>query len=359
MNTPLTWPDVLELLSQRAQGVDITGQWPRENIDDLSRCGALRWSVPKQYGGTGMPPVQLHRRYERLASACLSTALILTQRDAALEFLICAANNPTCDQHCRKLLAQLAANQIFASIGIAQLTTSGQHQNGGVMAVPHADGWRISGIIPWSTGANHSHFLIAGAKTQSGNQLLFILNMNQPGVQVLAAANMAVLNSSNTAAVKLDGVVIRPEDILSGPCPNALAVRNEYRRFTLNTCVLPLGVAAGALRDARELVTTRSARCKAVIKELRRQHAELSRQVYTQGADKVEADSATEPAVLRAQCNNLCYRCTAASLELAKGRGLMMGHPAQRRMREAMFFFVWSSGASVIEETLTCLAGSY
>jgi alkylation response protein AidB-like acyl-CoA dehydrogenase len=183
--------------------------------------------------------------------------------------------------------------------------------------------------------------------------------MNQPGVQVLAAANMAVLNSSNTAAVKLDGVVIRPEDILSGPCPNALAVRNEYRRFTLNTCVLPLGVAAGALRDARELVTTRSARCKAVIKELRRQHAELSRQVYTQGADKVEADSATEPAVLRAQCNNLCYRCTAASLELAKGRGLMMGHPAQRRMREAMFFFVWSSGASVIEETLTCLAGSY
>jgi len=357
MNTILTWPAVLEKISQRAQSVDISGQWPRDNIADLSRCGVLKWSVPKKYGGTGMAPVQLHRRYEQLASVCLNTALILTQRDAALEFLICAADNPVCGQRCRNLLAQLAENKRFASIGIAQLTTSGQHQNGGVAAICRAGGWRISGTIPWSTGANYSDYLIAGAKTESGDQLLFILNMKQPGVRVLNPADMAVLNASNTAAVKLKNVKIQAEDILSGPCPNALAVRNEYRRFSLNTCILPLGVAAGALRAARELASARSPRCRAFIRELRRQHAALSRQVYSQGADKVEADSRSAPAILRGRCNDLCWRCTAASLELAKGRGLLREHSAQRRMREAMFFFVWSSGASVIEETLACLAG--
>ena len=355
MDTTATWSAVLKRLSQRAEDVDIAGRWPRKNIEDLAHCGALKWSVPKQYGGTGLSQIQLHRRYEQLASVCLTTALILTQRDAALEFLICAATSPISGPECRKLLSRLAGNQIFASIGIAQLTTSGQHQNGGVTAVEHGAAWRISGIIPWSTGAGNCEYIIAGARTETGDQLLFILPMKQPAVRIIPPAPMAVLNASNTVAVKLKDVLIKPDDILAGPSSNALAVRNKYRRFSLNTCILPLGVAAGALRDARDLVSTRSARCKAAVAALRREHTALSREVYRQGADKVEADSAPKPAILRAQCNDLCWRCAAATLELAKGRGLMMSHPAQRRMREGMFFFVWSSGASVIEETLTCL----
>lgn len=352
----LTWPDALDNIAHRAQSVDIAGRWPGKNLADLQRCGALMWSIPRQYGGAGMAAVRLHQRYGQLAAACLTTALILTQRDAALEFLICAANSAVCGQQCRKLLAALAENKIFASIGIAQLTTSGQHHTAGVVAAPHDRGWIVSGIIPWSTGAAHSSFLIAGARTTSGDQLLFILKMKQPGVRVVPPAAMAVLNASNTAAVELRNVLISPADILAGPCANALAMRNKYRRFTLNTCVLPLGVAAGALAAAREAAATRSARCRAMITELRQRHRELSRQVYARGADKVEADSAAKPAILRAQCNDLCYRCAAAALELAKGRGLMCDHPAQRRLREAMFFFVWSSGAGVIEETLARLA---
>ena len=355
MDTPVTWSGVLESLAQRAQEVDIAGRWPRQNIEDLARCGALKWSVPKPYGGIGLPQIQLHRRYGQLASACLTTALILTQRDAALEFLICAADNPICGSQCGKLLSQLAENQIFASIGIAQLTTSGRHQNGGVTAVKQGGAWRVSGIIPWSTGAGNCNCIIAGARTETSDQLLFILRLKQRNVQIISPAPMAVLNASNTASVKLQNVLIRPEDVLGGPCPNALAVRNKYRRFSWNTCVLPLGVAAGALNEAQELVATRSARCKAAVAALRRQHRALSRVIYRQGADKVEADSAAKPAILRAQCNDLCWRCAAATLELAKGRGLMIAHSAQRRLRESMFFFVWSSGAGVIEETLTCL----
>jgi alkylation response protein AidB-like acyl-CoA dehydrogenase len=357
MKTLTTWAAALKTISDRAQQVDIAGLWPRENIRDLHRCGALRWPVPVKYGGTGLAQIQLHRRYEQLASACLTTALILTQRDAALEFLICAVKSTPHAQRPRRLLSDLADHHLFASIGIAQLTTSGQHVNGGVRAVPEGRNWRITGVIPWSTGARHCDDLIAGARTQSGDQLLFILNMRKRGVQVLDAPMMAVLNASHTAAVKLNNVLISSEDILSGPCANALAVRNQYRRFSLNTCILPLGVAAGALSAARELAATRTRRCKTAIAALEKRHQQLSRRVYAQGADKVEADSATKPAIMRAQCNDHCFRSAAACLELAKGRGLLVEHPAQRRLREAMFFFVWSSGAGVIEETLACLAG--
>ena len=355
MKVSLSWAAVLQKISDRAQNIDVAGVWPQKNIHDLAQCGALRWSISKKFGGVGLPPIQLHRRYEQLASACLSTALILTQRDAALEFLICAPAGPA-RKNADALLSKLAFNRIFASIGIAQLTTSGQHQNHGVTAVPDSRGWRISGLIPWATGANHCHYLVAGAKTPQGDQLLFALKMRQSGVKILPAPPMAVLNSSHTSPVQLNGVLIKADDVLSGPCPDALAVRNTYRRFSLNTCVLPLGVAAGAIELAMTLGKSRSIGCTRAIKELSDQRHDLAQKVYTMGGDKVEADSIARPAMLRAQCNDICFRCAAACLELAKGRGLMLEHPAQRRLREAMFFFVWSSGPAVIEETLHRLA---
>ncbi len=355
MKPPLVWAAALQKISDRAQAVDIAGVWPRDNLCDLARCGAMRWSLPKIYGGQGLAPIQLHHRYAQLASACLSTALILTQRDAALEFLICTPAGPS-KRNAEKLLLKLASNRIFASIGIAQLTTSGQHQQGGVTAIKDGQNWRVSGVIPWSTGADYSDFLIAGACAEQKDQLLFILDMKKPGVRVCPAPCMAVLNATNTSAIELRNVLITARDVLSGPCPNALAIRNAYRRFSLNTCILPLGVAAGALQLAQELVKPRTPRCRAAISELCRRQRDLACQVYTLGADKVEANSASRSANMRAQCNDLCFRCAASCLELAKGRGLMMEHPAQRRLREAMFFFVWSSGSSVTEETLASLS---
>ena len=62
MDTLATWSAVLERLSQRAQDIDIAGRWPRKNIDDLAHCGALKWSVPIQYGGTGLSQIQLHMK---------------------------------------------------------------------------------------------------------------------------------------------------------------------------------------------------------------------------------------------------------------------------------------------------------
>ena len=50
-------------------------------------------------------------------------------------------------------------------------------------------------------------------------------------------------------------------------------------------------------------------------------------------------------------------RATQAALGAAKGTGYVVGHPAGRWCREALFFLVWSCPAGVLSANLCELAG--
>ena len=352
MSSSITFESALQIMIAQAASVDQRGRWPTENLRALRQCGAMAWSVPTDFGGDNLSPRHLQRRYQLIASACLTTALILTQRDAAVEFLAAAAaENP----FARRLLHQAAEGRRWSSIGISQVTTSNRHGPSPLIARPTADGYRLDGIIPWATAAHHAAYLIAAAYVPSGDKLLFILPMDSGGVSAEPCRPMAVLNGSDTAPIKLSGVHISRDQVLAGPSAEALRIRARRRRFTLTTCVLPLGVAQGALAMAQEMLTGRSRSCRLEMAGLRKQWQQLTRSVYRLGMENPPASGATA-ALLRAKCNHMAMRAALAALELAKGSGLHADHAAQRRVREAMFFFVWSSPAAVIEKTLAGLA---
>ena len=58
---------------------------------------------------------------------------------------------------------------------------------------------------------------------------------------------------------------------------------------------------------------------------------------------------------IRQRANSLVIRAAQASLGAAKGAGFVHGHPAERAVREAMFFLVWSCPQPVVESTLKAL----
>ena len=60
---------------------------------------------------------------------------------------------------------------------------------------------------------------------------------------------------------------------------------------------------------------------------------------------------------LRQRANSLVLRATQAALAAAKGTGYVVGHPAGRWCREALFFLVWSCPQPVLHANLCELAG--
>src|SRR4051812_47597765 len=171
--------DLLEGLMTRADAADRQPDWPAESWQALGQAGVLEWSVPTEYGGQALDCVRALHGYERLAGDCLTTAFILSQREAAVRRIRDSGR----DDLCRELLRPLACGGRFATVGLSQLTTSGQHRAPMMQARETGTGYELNGSMPWVTGADQAHQLITGAVLEDGRQVLLVLPADTPGVR--------------------------------------------------------------------------------------------------------------------------------------------------------------------------------
>ena len=353
---------VLEVVRQRAGDVDRTGHWPGTDLDALAAAGASNWAIPRDLGGEALSPLDLYLRYEQIATASLTVALVLSQRDSALSLI-----NSSGEFALRSaLLSALRDNSVFTTVGIAQLTTSRQGGRPALLATTVGGGWRIDGLIPWATGAAHCEFIVAGATLDDGNQLLFVLPMGKKAADpVLAAAlgdaqgvtagpplPLVALRASWTGQVRCDAVFIPETLVLRGPEPRVLG--NRQHSLPLGQAFLAMGLCRGGLdliAGHKSSAAARSfERFDVQLKQLRQQILNLS-------APGSEPEASAAAPRLRGECNDLAIRITHAAVALYKGTALLDTHPAQRLAREAMFLLVWSCPDPVIDCTVDVLSG--
>src|SRR3954454_9375056 len=140
---------VLDALAANADAADSQRCWPEASWHHLATAGATRWCILRRFGGLEWEGPILLEGYAQLASACLTTCFLLSQRDAACRRLRDVNNEELRDE----LPPALARGQRFATVGLAQLTTSRQHTRPALTARPHREGFLLDGVMPWVTGA--------------------------------------------------------------------------------------------------------------------------------------------------------------------------------------------------------------
>ena len=79
--------DDFEFLYSRAAEADATTIWPDEQLQFLADEEYFRWGLPEAYGGLEKSAVEMAEMYREMASACLLTTFVLTQRNACLPAL--------------------------------------------------------------------------------------------------------------------------------------------------------------------------------------------------------------------------------------------------------------------------------
>ncbi len=343
-NTESSLAPLLSPIADRACGNENESIWPAKDLESLASVGATKWAISRDWGGDDLEPMDLHDRYEEIASASLATALVLSQRDAGVGYLEASSNQSLKEE----LMPRLVSNQVWTTIGISHLTTS--FHSGTLTAHRTEAGYMLSGTIPWVTGAVHSEFIIAAARTEDAQQIIFVLPTNRPGVTVMPPMKLATLGATATSAVDCVHVLIEPHLIIAGPAEKVLARRRKS--VTLGQAFAAFGLTRAALKlmepfDFSAALSTRDA--------IRSQYEELSLSVrqINQAGDAGDLQSGP---LLRSECNNLAIRATHAALMMHKGTGLRLDHPAQRLAREGLFLLVWSSPASVTDRNLELIS---
>lgn len=340
-----------EFLRDRAEETDRLSRWPAEQLRACAAAGLLGWFAPPGLaddsgGRSPVPQAVVLRTLTRLASGCLTTAFCLTQ-PAGVVARIAAADNELLK---RELLPDLIAGRTFGSVGIAQLTTSRRHVQPPLKAVELPDGnFQLDGLIPWVTGGAYDDWIITGAVLDDGRQLLAVLPTKLPGVIVEPRAEMLGLTATATGPVRCQGVVLEPKWLLAPVVADVLKHGKGAGTGGLQTSALALGTALAAI----EFLTGEAERrpdLAAVVAELRDQWTAVDRDLIAALTDPTGNDD------IRHRANGLALRSSQAALAAAKGSGYVVGHPAGRWCREALFFLVWSCPQPVVKATLCELA---
>jgi alkylation response protein AidB-like acyl-CoA dehydrogenase len=223
------------------------------------------------------------------------------------------------------------------------------------IAIP--GGFRLDGFSPWVTGGAAADAIVLGATlveqgAATDRELLVVVPKGAPGLSIADPLPLVGVSASSTGPVYLRGVEVSHEQLIAGPLTNVLTTGLGAATGGHETSTLAIGLAQAAIEFVSSEAVSRGD-LVAPAEALRREHRQLRSDLLAvargQGVCSKEA--------LRQRANSLALRASQAALAAAKGTGYVVGHPAGRWCREALFFLVWSCPQPVSAANLCELAG--
>jgi alkylation response protein AidB-like acyl-CoA dehydrogenase len=341
-------------IAERATDIDRDGHWPSEQLRLCGQYGVYEWFIGSAWGGQGWSEEQLVRGYLALSAACLTTTFILTQRTGACRRIEGCGN----ESLKARLLPGLVSGELFATVGISHLTTSRRHLGKPVLTAERtANGFRLDGMSPWVTGAAAADVIVLAATLvenaePTDKQLLIAAPTDTAGLSVDDPLQLVGVSASSTGPVHLDGAEVSEKWLIAGPMPDVMSSGLGGATGSYETSTLAVGLAQAAI-DFLAAEATKRADLTEPMLALRAEHSRLLNDLLSiaRGSASCSKES------IRQRANSLVLRATQAALSAAKGTGYVIGHPAGRWCREALFFLVWSCPQPVSAAHLCELAG--
>ncbi|MBO09495.1 MAG: isovaleryl-CoA dehydrogenase [Planctomycetaceae bacterium] len=355
------WPEgdrgfqeALRVLKDNTSSLDNAEVFPTASLGVLGDAGVLGWVIPREYGGSEFSGAELVEGYLQLARACLPTTFVLTQRNAACQRFALSENEPLKAE----LLPQLVGSARFVTVGISHLTTSRQHLSQPAVRVKLAEGRiQLDGVVPWVTGAGQADWVLTGGSCEDGRQVLVALPMDSRGITVLPAQDLLALDSSQTASIQLENVLVDEGLLVAGPVEGVMHSGGRGGTGSLGTSALALGAASSSLERLAEEARNRP-ELDEVLDLMTSEWEQVAGDVLSasgEAADSQAPELTNES--LRQRSNSLVLRAAQAHLAASKGAGFTASHSASRSVRESMFFLVWSCPQAVVAANLREFAG--
>jgi len=333
-------------LAARATAYDLAGAWPEESLAALTAASAWAWIVPRQYGGVQLDAIVHLHAYEAIAAGCMSSLLILTNRDSACE-LIAANENEALKSD---LLPRLAANEIMTTVGIAQLTTSHQTGPPAMTATADGDSFRLNGFMPWVTSAIKCQYIVTGAVLPDRRQILAAVPTDLPGLVIAEPFKLMAMEGTLTSEVRCKDAVVERRYLLRGPAEKVLATRSGLKPALV--AASGVGLAQSMLEEIRQHAGPAGGMLAGMADELGRRHQQTRKRVFDFAASADALTAETKKSEIRIEVNDLLMRLSVALLSFTKGLGLLRQRDGQRLVREALFFLVWAAPEDVRVGTL-------
>jgi alkylation response protein AidB-like acyl-CoA dehydrogenase len=203
------------------------------------------------------------------------------------------------------------------------------------------DGYRASGALPWVSNIGPGHLAMVAAEVQGEGYAMFAVACGAAGTELRPCPRFSGMEGTRTCSLRLDDYRIGPDHVLAHPHQFAAFIRRIKPGFMLGQAGIGFGIVEGSLGDIRVANVGRTHvnvflddQGPALAAELAALQAEARALAQAAQAGAAPVLAALK---LRARVSELALRATQSAALHAGARGYLMRHPAQRRLREALF----------------------
>ena len=330
-----------ELLEPNAERVDRSGHVPLANLDALAAAGLV--------DGTFGSEAFRRSFVELLCAACGTTYFVLTQHLGSCGQIAGSVNSSLRE----RFLAEMITGKHYVGVGFGHL----RRPQPMLRATPVQGGWTLNGSAPWVTGWPLLSATIYGAHLPDGKHLyVYVPATESEHQRASAPLPLCAMNATETVEMTLKDLFVPESDWIRDSSPEQLAASD-----TANLCnnVAPmLGVTRGSIALLRQLALKKpfpvlSQAANALEAEL----AECRERCFTLSSGVTSSSSWREQALeARAWAIELGVRAAHTGVAAASGGANSLDHPAQRRLREAMFYTLFQQTGEILQGTVARLA---
>jgi alkylation response protein AidB-like acyl-CoA dehydrogenase len=326
---------IQETLAPQADAID-KGLYPGDFMRALGRLGGFGAALPAASGGLGLDLAAQIDIIARVGRACGSTAFLTWCQAACAWYLRQTGNAAARDRY----LAPIVRGEILAGTGmsnavkhlagIERINLRGRREN---------DGYRVSGALPWVSNLGPDHLVIVAAALEEGGYVMFAVPPGSPALTLRACPAFSGMEGTGTYNVRLKDAWVPPEDVLAAP--------DEFEdyicRIKPGFLLMQIGMGLGLVQASLETIRATNHRLSHVNTFLDDQEETLARDLEALQAETVRLARLDRNALpldilrARARASELSLRATQSAALHAGAAGYLMSHPAQRRLREALF----------------------
>jgi acyl-CoA dehydrogenase len=229
-----------------AADCDRDATFPNDVFRDAWDLGLVSPTVPQEYGGVGLGPIDSALLQEELAYGCSGIQTSLAANGLAAAPVKLAGS----DAQKKKYLGMLTASPVFASYATTEPEAGSDVAGMRTRATKHGAEWVLHGQKCFITNASWASWFVIFASTNPASRheaiVAFIVDRDSPGLSIGKKEDKMGQRASDTATVILEEVKV--------PHANLLAAEGHGFKLAMRTfdCTRPdIGAAAcGIMRRA-------------------------------------------------------------------------------------------------------------
>jgi len=325
-------------LAPIAAEIDQQGRYPVAFLRRLAELGGFAAAVPTAHGGSGLGLAAQIDVIDEVGRECGATAFLVWCQTTCARYLLHSANKAVRDRY----LGAVSRGEILAGTGmsntvkhlagIENIHLKARRQNGGYV---------VSGALPWVSNIGEDHLAIVAASVEDGGYVMFAVRGNAQGVSLRPCPEFAGLEGTQTLNIRMKDARIPAGDVLAHPDQFPVYMAGIKPAFVLGQLGMGFGIIEGSLRTIRESNVI-SAHVNQFLDdqgdELERAARALMANTRAQAglADQGQA-TVLDVLRLRLAASELTLRAANSAMLHIGAKGYLMRHPAQRRLREAVF----------------------